>query len=158
MTTSIALPRPREAHVPDPDLVRQTPYLQLDLTTALGRFRRLSAALPETDVHYAVKANPHPELLAALVRAGCRFDVASPAEVRLRELHRGGLARGKGVGELGRGTAREVAVAHQASSPRMRGTENRCSSTSGAPESASSAVRPGVTTSSRNTLLNGSAC
>jgi ornithine decarboxylase len=33
-------------------------------------------------VHDAVKANPHP-VLRALVQAGCRFDVASPAEVHL---------------------------------------------------------------------------
>ena len=33
-------------------------------------------------MHYAVKANPHPRLLAALAGLGCRFDVASPAEVR----------------------------------------------------------------------------
>ena len=32
-------------------------------------------------IHYAVKANPHPVLLRALARAGCRFD-ASPTEVR----------------------------------------------------------------------------
>jgi ornithine decarboxylase len=34
-------------------------------------------------VHDAVKANPHPVLLRALAQAGCRFDVASPAEVHL---------------------------------------------------------------------------
>jgi ornithine decarboxylase len=34
-------------------------------------------------VHYAVKANPHPALVAALARAGSRFDVASAGEVDL---------------------------------------------------------------------------
>ena len=33
-------------------------------------------------VHYAVKANPHPRLLACLHAAGCRFEAASWAEVR----------------------------------------------------------------------------
>ena len=33
------------------------------------------------DIHYAVKANPEPALLAALHAAGSKFDVASPAEV-----------------------------------------------------------------------------
>ena len=33
-------------------------------------------------MHYAVKANPHPVLLRALVREGASFDVASPAEVQ----------------------------------------------------------------------------
>ena len=32
--------------------------------------------------HYAVKANPHPRLLACLHAAGCRFEAASWAEVR----------------------------------------------------------------------------
>ena len=33
-------------------------------------------------MHYAVKANPHPRLLAELRAAGCRFEAASLAEVR----------------------------------------------------------------------------
>lgn len=60
-----------------------TPYLRLDVRAAVTSFRQLAAVLPETAVHYAVKANPHPALLAALVEAGCQFDVASPAEVLL---------------------------------------------------------------------------
>jgi ornithine decarboxylase len=59
----------------------ETPYLALDVPAAVTRFRRLAAALPGTAVHYAVKANPDPTLLAALAAAGSRFDVASPAEV-----------------------------------------------------------------------------
>ncbi|MFZ2503282.1 MAG: type III PLP-dependent enzyme, partial [Nocardioides sp.] len=61
---------------------RPTPYLALDVSHAVLRYRRLAAALPGTAVHYAVKANPHPDLLRALVAAGACFDVASPAEVR----------------------------------------------------------------------------
>jgi ornithine decarboxylase len=60
----------------------ETPYLDLDVSAAVTRFRRLRATLPGTAVHYAVKANPEPALLTALADAGCRFDVASPAEVR----------------------------------------------------------------------------
>ena len=48
---------------------------------AVTSYRRLAAALPASAMHYAVKANPDPALLAALARAGCRFDVASPAEI-----------------------------------------------------------------------------
>jgi ornithine decarboxylase len=59
-----------------------TPRLELDVSVAVDRFVRLAAALPGTGVHYAVKANPHPRLLAELAAVGCRFDVASPAEVR----------------------------------------------------------------------------
>ncbi len=59
-----------------------TPYLELDVTTSVHRYLELASALPRTAVHYAVKANPHPLLLAELAAVGCRFDVASPAEVR----------------------------------------------------------------------------
>ncbi len=58
-----------------------TPYLELDVPHAVASYGRLAAALPGTAMHYAVKANPDPTLLAALSRAGCRFDVASPAEI-----------------------------------------------------------------------------
>lgn len=59
-----------------------TPRLELSVGTAVARYLRLASALPGTAVHYAVKANPHPVLLRALAQAGCRFDVASPGEVR----------------------------------------------------------------------------
>jgi len=60
---------------------RHTPYLDLDVAHAVATYRRLAQALPGTALHYAVKANPDPTLLAALADAGCRFDVASPAEI-----------------------------------------------------------------------------
>jgi ornithine decarboxylase len=59
-----------------------TPYLRLDLARARESFRALAAALPGVAVHYAIKANSHPHLLACLQRAGCRFEAASWAEVR----------------------------------------------------------------------------
>ena len=59
-----------------------TPYLLLDLAQATESFRQLTAALAGMAVHYAVKANPHPRLLACLHGAGCRFEAASWAEVR----------------------------------------------------------------------------
>ncbi len=58
-----------------------TPYLLLDPRVAVDRYRDLSAALPDTAIHYAVKANPDPRILSKLARVGSRFDVASPAEV-----------------------------------------------------------------------------
>src|SRR4051794_3055246 len=60
---------------------RPTPYLALDVPHAVATYRRLATALPGTALHYAVKANPDATLLAALAAAGCRFDVASPAEI-----------------------------------------------------------------------------
>jgi ornithine decarboxylase len=59
-----------------------TPYLLLDLARSRESFRELTAALPGIAVHYAVKANPHPRLLACLQAAGCRFEAASWAEIR----------------------------------------------------------------------------
>ena len=74
--------------------VQPTPYLHLDVDAAVARYRRLAAALPGTAVHYAVKANPEPVLLDRLAAAGCRFDVASPAEVA------GALAAGADAADL----------------------------------------------------------
>ena len=59
-----------------------TPCLLLDPALARDRFAELAAALPGVRIHYAVKANPHPRLLACLHAAGCRFEAASWAEVR----------------------------------------------------------------------------
>ena len=66
----------------DPGARRATPYLALDPARAAERFSELAAALPGVAVHYAVKANPDPRLLARLHAAGCRFETASWAEVR----------------------------------------------------------------------------
>ena len=60
-----------------------TPCLVLDLDVVAARYARLRAALPEVAVHYAVKANPEPDVVALLADLGARFDVASPAEVEL---------------------------------------------------------------------------
>jgi ornithine decarboxylase len=60
-----------------------TPYLALNVEQAVGHFRAVAAQFGSQAVHYAVKANPHPALVAALVRAGSRFDVASAGEVGL---------------------------------------------------------------------------
>jgi diaminopimelate decarboxylase len=46
----------------------QTPHLVLDVDRAVEQFLIISAAFGSRSVHYAVKANPHPTLLAALVR------------------------------------------------------------------------------------------
>ena len=59
-----------------------TPYLLLDVARAVEDYRALAAALPGIAVHYAVKTNPHPQLLAYLRRAGCRFEAASWTEIR----------------------------------------------------------------------------
>ncbi len=65
------------------DSAPATPYLVVDLDVVEERFAAWTRALPGVDLHYAVKANPAPEVLARLHALGCRFDVASPAEVDL---------------------------------------------------------------------------
>src|SRR5215211_1298531 len=49
---------------------RPTPYLVVDLDIVAERYRALVAALPATDVFYAVKANPAPEVISLLVSLG----------------------------------------------------------------------------------------
>ena len=66
----------------NPGARRATPYLALDPARAAERFSELAAALPGVAIHYAVKANPDPRLLARLHAAGCQFEAASWAEVR----------------------------------------------------------------------------
>lgn len=61
--------------------VRQTPFLVVDLDVVQERYRRLNDALSSTELFYAVKANPAPEILELLVAQGCQFDVASPGEI-----------------------------------------------------------------------------
>lgn len=78
-----AAPAAPAARVAQAAAAASTPRLELSVGTAVERYLALASALPGTAVHYAVKANPHPVLLRALAQAGCRFDVAGPAEVRV---------------------------------------------------------------------------
>jgi len=59
------------------------PTLVIDLDRVEAQFRALSAGLGDAHIHYAVKANPHPAVLARLASLGCRFDAASRAEIAL---------------------------------------------------------------------------
>jgi ornithine decarboxylase len=57
------------------------PTLVLDLDAVAERYRVLAAALKPAHIHYAVKANPAPQLLARLAAEGSNFDVASRGEI-----------------------------------------------------------------------------
>ena len=59
---------PARRSYPTRDARPATPYLRLHVGEAVERYRRLARALPGTAIHYAVKANPEPRLLAALQR------------------------------------------------------------------------------------------
>ncbi len=61
----------------------QTPCLVLDLDVVRERYDALTQVLPLAAVHYAVKANPAPEVVAVLRDRGANFDVASVGEIDL---------------------------------------------------------------------------
>ena len=64
------------------------PLFLLDCDTARRQYRSLRQALPDVDLYYAVKALPHPDLLAVLHDEGAGFDIASSGEIDLmRALH-----------------------------------------------------------------------
>lgn len=62
-------------------VVEVSPRLELDLGVVRDRFRAFRAALPEAEAAYAVKANPHPAVLALLAAQGASFDLASVGEL-----------------------------------------------------------------------------
>ncbi|MEP7052587.1 MAG: type III PLP-dependent enzyme, partial [Pseudomonadota bacterium] len=60
-----------------------TPLLILDCGQVRQNYRRLRAALPTVQVHYAVKALPEAAVLSALHEEGSHFDAASIGELEL---------------------------------------------------------------------------
>ncbi|WP_315763746.1 pyridoxal-dependent decarboxylase, exosortase A system-associated [Sphingomonas sp. Y38-1Y] len=59
-----------------------TPLFVYDISEVRTRLARLRAAMPERlDIHYAIKANPHPEMLAAIAPLVDGLDVASGGEL-----------------------------------------------------------------------------
>ncbi|NAZ35356.1 type III PLP-dependent enzyme [Rubellimicrobium sp. CFH 75288] len=59
------------------------PTLVLDTDRVEAQYRALKAGLGAADIHYAVKANPHPAILRRLVSLGSHFDAASVGEIAL---------------------------------------------------------------------------
>lgn len=60
------------------------PTLVLDKSAVVSQYRALSRGLgAETLIHYAMKANPAPEVLRALAAEGCGFDAASRGEIEM---------------------------------------------------------------------------
>jgi diaminopimelate decarboxylase len=59
-----------------------TPLFVYDVGEVRARLARLRAAMPDRlDIHYAIKANPHPQLLAAIAPLVDGLDVASGGEL-----------------------------------------------------------------------------
>ncbi|MFJ1759864.1 type III PLP-dependent enzyme [Amycolatopsis sp. NPDC088138] len=88
-----------------------TPCLVVDTDVVAARAAEFRAAFPGALIRYAVKANPAPPVLDALVAAGIGFDVAGPAELA-RCLERGAdpadLAYGNPIKK-----PRDIAYAHE---------------------------------------------
>ena len=59
------------------------PFLILDTAIVRAKLRRFRAAMPRVRPHYAVKANPDRRVVQALLQEGCRFEIASTAELDL---------------------------------------------------------------------------
>lgn len=61
----------------------EQPFLLLDPAIIRTKARRFKAAMPRVHPHYAVKANPHPDVLRTLIEEGVSFEIASIAELDL---------------------------------------------------------------------------
>ena len=70
-----------------------TPLLVLSLDEIKKNYKVLKKYLPRIKVHYAIKANPHPEILRVMADMGSCFDVASDGEIRT--LHDLGVEGGR---------------------------------------------------------------
>jgi diaminopimelate decarboxylase/aspartate kinase len=71
---------------------RESAYLY-DLATVTRQAERLLAMRSLARVFYAVKANPHPAILATLAEAGLGFDCVSPGEISRVQAAVAGLDR-----------------------------------------------------------------
>nr|VFJ71291.1 MAG: ornithine decarboxylase [Candidatus Kentron sp. FW] len=59
-----------------------SPLVVISRRESTENLKRLQTALPGVRLHYAVKANPTPDLLRVLHDAGGRFDIASTGELQ----------------------------------------------------------------------------
>src|SRR5579862_7911777 len=60
-----------------------SPLLLIDAARVRQQYRRLKAALPGVDLHYALKPLPHSSLITTLMGEGAFFDLATNGEVEL---------------------------------------------------------------------------
>jgi ornithine decarboxylase len=79
-SASAVSPR-QDAYIRSRDFDRPTVVFDLDMLRA--KYGALAAGLGDATIHYAVKANPAPEVIAAVAALGGQFDVASRGEIDL---------------------------------------------------------------------------
>lgn len=63
------------------DYAGATPHLVVSLDVVKQKFLALKSAMPNAHHHYAIKANPHPEILKVLAQLGAYFECASIPEI-----------------------------------------------------------------------------
>ena len=68
-------------------LVREygSPLLIVDCARVRSQYRKLRAALPGVDLHYALKPLPHPAVVRSIVELGGWLDLATTGEVQLAQ-------------------------------------------------------------------------
>ena len=84
-------------------LVQQhgTPIYIVSKQKLIENFQLLDRALPAVTIYYAMKANPHEEILKTLKAAGAGFDVASKGEREWRQVVPEKAATLTGVSQVG---------------------------------------------------------
>lgn len=60
-----------------------TPFLLQNLPKVRTNLRRLRDAFVDAEIYYAMKANPHPDILAVAAEEGCGFEISSDGELDL---------------------------------------------------------------------------
>src|SRR6267154_5405766 len=60
-----------------------SPLFVVDAARIRAQYRRLAGALPQVDLHYALKPLPHATVIQALLEEGAFFDLATNGEVDL---------------------------------------------------------------------------
>lgn len=71
----------QDAFIRDTEFDRPTVVFDLEMLRA--KYRALAAGLGDATIHYAVKANPAPEIVQAVAALGGQFDCASRGEIDL---------------------------------------------------------------------------
>ncbi len=71
------------------NLIRDTlkkhtsPIMLIRKSVLVKQFQRFQSQLPKVTPYYAIKANPHPEVIRTFLKLGSHFDVASANEMNL---------------------------------------------------------------------------
>lgn len=60
---------------------KETPFLIIDIDKIKNKYNELKHFLPSAKIYYAMKANPHSEVIKCLYELGSNFDIASRYEL-----------------------------------------------------------------------------